>query len=209
MKNWSINKNRFEAFSDGVFAIAATLLILELRIPEPRVNLPDGGLTQGLLALWPLYIVYVASFATIGIMWINHHALFHSVTRVSYPMMIFNLLLLMLVAFLPIAIEVLSKFGLSPAAVEFNGLIFLMIAIAYGILYYVAAPAIQGPRTFARYFRSWTFWNSVGAIGYLLGIAVARFSPIASIIIYALVAVYYALPSATRALVASGQRNEG
>jgi len=204
-----MSKNRFEAFSDGVFAIAVTLLVLELHVPDPRPGLPDAGLTQGLLALWPLYLVYAASFATIGIMWINHHALFHNVARVTYAILLFNLLLLMMVAFLPFSIEVLSKFGLSRGAVEFNGLIFLLIGISYGVLYYVASPTIHGPRTFAGYFTTWTWWNSVGFIGYFVGIVLARFSPLAGIIVYALVAVYYALPTATRQLLNEPSKPQG
>ena len=198
-----MNKNRFEAFSDGVFAFAATLLVLELHVPDPKPGSPDGGLVHGLLSLWPLYFVYAASFATIGIMWINHHALFHNVTRVTYPVMLFNLLLLIIIALLPFSIEVFYKFGLSRGAVEFTGLIFLAISLAYGILYYVSAPTIAGRRSVFGYFTSWTWWNSVGPIGYILGIALARFNPLLSIVIYALVAAYYALPAATRQLLAS------
>ncbi len=68
---------RLETFSDGVFAIAATLLILELRLPE------TGSVTSGLLHLWPSYAAYAISFLTIGIMWINHHSLFKQVDRVD------------------------------------------------------------------------------------------------------------------------------
>lgn len=198
-----MNKNRFEAFSDGVFAIAATLLVLELHIPQPHAGSPDQGLFAGLLGLWPIYIVYVATFATIGIMWFNHHALFHNVERVTYPMAMFNLLLLLLVSFLPFSIEVFSRFGLSPVAAEFNGLISLLIAVAFGVLYYVAAPGVDEPRTFARYFLSWRPWNTLGPLLYIGGIIVARWSPLLSVSLYAIAAVYYAAPSATRHLIRS------
>src|SRR3982750_1987893 len=65
---------RLEAFSDGVFAIAITLLILEIRVPEPEALQASGtGLARALAALWPSYVGYLLSFVTIGIMWTNHH----------------------------------------------------------------------------------------------------------------------------------------
>src|SRR5215207_3951221 len=65
-----LKTNRAEAFSDGVFAIAATLLVLELKVP----HVEPGGLSEALLGRWPAYATYVVSFLTIGIIWVNHHA---------------------------------------------------------------------------------------------------------------------------------------
>src|SRR5258707_1285176 len=72
---------RLEALSDGVFAIAITLLVLEIRLPGGAVD--HGGLRQQLFALWPSYVAYVVSFATIGIMWMNHHAFFRVLRTVD------------------------------------------------------------------------------------------------------------------------------
>jgi hypothetical protein len=74
-----VSSGRLEAFSDGVFSIAATLLVLELRVPPDAA----GGLGPALLAEWPSYASYVVSFLTIGIIWVNHHALFANVRRVD------------------------------------------------------------------------------------------------------------------------------
>src|SRR5436190_3829704 len=76
----SMTKSRLEAFSDGVLAIAITLLVLEIRVPEVRHN---ESLAHALLQLWPKYATFAVSFITIGIMWINHHALFAGVARVD------------------------------------------------------------------------------------------------------------------------------
>jgi len=73
---------RVEAFSDGVFAIAITLLILEIRVPHAGVQ---DGLWAGLLALWPSYIAFVLSFFVIVVMWVNHHELMRLVHTVGYP----------------------------------------------------------------------------------------------------------------------------
>jgi uncharacterized membrane protein len=90
-------KTRVEAFSDGVFAIAITLLILELRVPE------DSGehLWQALRHEWPSYLSYIISFTVIGIIWVNHHAVFSTVARIDRPLMFLNLLLLMTVVVIP------------------------------------------------------------------------------------------------------------
>ncbi len=76
---------RVEAFSDGVFAIAITLLVLDLKVPR---DLPPGTtLLHALLAQWPSYVAFVTSFATIGIMWINHHTLFTLIKRTDHTLL--------------------------------------------------------------------------------------------------------------------------
>lgn len=95
--------SRVEAFSDGVFAIAMTLLILEIRVPHG-----DHGLWQGLLALWPSYIAFLMSFVVILIMWVNHHELLRMVRRVNYPFLFSNGLLLLTVTFVPFPTAVLA-----------------------------------------------------------------------------------------------------
>src|SRR6266480_1695989 len=78
---------RIEAFSDGVFAIAITLLVLELKVPREH---EPGELAPALLALWPSYLAFLTSFATIGIMWINHHRLFNLIHRSNQGLLIAN-----------------------------------------------------------------------------------------------------------------------
>jgi uncharacterized membrane protein len=92
-----VSSSRLEAFSDGVFAIAITLLVLE--IPVPSVEY--GELMDELLDQWPAYAAYVVSFAVIGIIWINHHAIFGYVERADRALLLLNLNLLLWVALLP------------------------------------------------------------------------------------------------------------
>src|SRR2546423_10880475 len=91
-------KNRVEAFSDGVFAIAATLLVLEIHVPAPGAR---GGLGHALLEQWPAYASYVVSFLVIGIIWVNHHAVLEHLRVVDRPLLLLNLLLLLWVALIP------------------------------------------------------------------------------------------------------------
>ena len=94
--------SRLEAFSDGVFAIAATLLILT--IPEPRAPLGEG-----LLHIWPSYIAYAVSFMTIGVIWINHHAVIAQVAKVNRMFLLLNVVFLMLIAFIPFPTRLLAE----------------------------------------------------------------------------------------------------
>src|SRR5919201_3681938 len=96
---------RAEAFSDGVFAIAITLLILAVGIDQA---LAKGDLKHQLLHLWPAYIAYAVSFLTIGIMWVNHHAVFRHFARVDRPLLLLNILLLMCVSFTPFPTRVVA-----------------------------------------------------------------------------------------------------
>jgi uncharacterized membrane protein len=129
---------RLEAFSDGVFAIAITLLILEVRLPGGHASL-----AHELAHLWPSYIAYVLSFVTIGIMWANHHAIFRLISRATHGLIVANLFLLLMVAFLPFPTKVLAEHlrhtgpDQRTAALFYSGT-FILIAIAFQILWQTA-----------------------------------------------------------------------
>ncbi|MFC1409065.1 TMEM175 family protein [Streptacidiphilus sp. N1-12] len=98
------DSNRVEAFSDGVFAIAITLLILEVKVPE------GGGIGHQLLSHWSSYAAYVVTFLIIGIMWANHHTVFGYVARVDRVLVFLNLLLLMVCSALPWAAGLVANY---------------------------------------------------------------------------------------------------
>ena len=126
---------RLETFSDGVFAIAATLLILEIRLPE------RGALTHELLHLWPSYGAYAISFITIGIMRINHHAVFEQIDRINRTFLVINVLFLMVIAFIPFPTHVLAAHlhhEARPAAF-FYGLTMVLMACMYVCVWFYAA----------------------------------------------------------------------
>ncbi len=102
----SVGTNRIEAFSDGVFAIAITLLVLELRVPDA----PAGHLAEALLHQWPAYASYVVSFLIIGIIWVNHHAMFQHIVKADRTLVFLNLLLLLCVSFIPFPTALLADF---------------------------------------------------------------------------------------------------
>lgn len=95
---------RLVAFSDGVFAITVTLLVLEIRPPADTTNL-----LHGLAALWPSYLAYALTFLFIGQVWVNHHVMFDHIRAADRVILLVNTLLLMIVAFLPFATSVLAS----------------------------------------------------------------------------------------------------
>lgn len=130
------NPSRVEAFSDGVFAIAITLLILEIRVPHPEAG--GGGLWTGLLALWPSYVAFLMSFFVILIEWVNHHELLRMVRSVNYPFLFANGVLLLTVTFLPFPTAVLAAHLATPdagAAVAFYCATFVANALGWNLVF--------------------------------------------------------------------------
>jgi TMEM175 potassium channel family protein len=188
-----MSKGRVEAFSDGVFAVAATLLIFNIQIDKTA----PGGLLAALLAAWPKYAAYVASFLTIGVMWINHHGLFERIARLNRTLMFLNLLLLMAIVFLPFPTAVLGSTILIPhdasTAASFYALNAVVISIFFSAVwtYALTHPDLLAPDVDRHAaMRSWPRF-SAGVVAYLVCVPIGQFSPIAVVVICAAVAVYY------------------
>jgi uncharacterized membrane protein len=101
-----VGKGRIEAFSDGVFAVAITILVLDLKEPVPG----NGSVAHQLAQQWPHYVAYVVSFAVIGIIWVNHHTLFTKLARVDRSLLFLNLVLLMFVVLIPFPTAVVAEY---------------------------------------------------------------------------------------------------
>ena len=188
--------SRLEAFSDGVFAIAATLLVLELHVPET-----EHGLGAGLLAQWPAYVAYVTSFLTIGIMWVNHHALFQHIRQVDRTFLFVNLLLLMVVSITPFPTAVLGRYATaeqdSHLAAALYGVVMFAMGIAFTLLWQQAnRQRHQSPREGLLF--------SVGLVVYLVAIGVSFISAQLAMLMYLLMAVFYVFPWLPRAATESG-----
>ena len=135
---WSTS--RLEAFSDGVFAIAITLLILEISVPDSGFEDLWGGIADQ----WPSYLAYATSFITIGGMWMAHHAIFRRLASADGNVMRLNILLLMLVSFLPFPTKLIAEAidkttDAERAAVIFYGLVLLAISAVTSALWRYAA----------------------------------------------------------------------
>jgi uncharacterized membrane protein len=196
-----VDRSRLEAFSDGVFAVAITLLALNLTVAGPG----HGALWGQLGTRWPAFAAYVISFFTIGIVWVNHHVLVRSITVVTRTLLFLNLLLLLFVVVIPFATGVAAEYLTAKdltanggsawdprVALALYGAVFLGMSIGFGSIFEwtlhgerVDQPVPVEKRWAARV-------RFVGGAGvYAIAIAVALFSPVASFVIIALVAVYY------------------
>lgn len=141
--------SRVEAFSDGVFAIAITLLVLEFQVPQLGREASNAGLWRGLLEMWPSMAAYLGSFSAILIMWVNHHGFFRLLSGVNARFLFANGFLLLLVAFVPYPTAVLAAYlnrpGTNVAAAFYCGT-YVFINIGYNLLWHTAAGP---PRLFA------------------------------------------------------------
>jgi uncharacterized membrane protein len=191
-----VETGRVEAFSDGVFAIAITLLILSVGITQA----PHGRLGTYLLDLWPAYVAYAVSFLTIGIMWVNHHLLFDNFARVDRPMLLLNILLLMLIAFVPFSTHVVAEFARSEVdrrnAALLYGVTMTTTAILFVALWMYGSRRLlradADPRVVSGITRSYLPGTPLYATATLLAFA----SSIASLVMFAAIALFYALSAA-------------
>jgi TMEM175 potassium channel family protein len=133
----AVTKNRLEAFSDGVFAIAITLLVIELHAPEVGEG---GSLARALWAQWPSYVAYLVSFATIGVIWLNHHRVFIQVAQVDGPLLVLNLNLLLWTALIPFPTNVVAEFlgqggEHARTAVALYSAVYVLLGLSFGSLF--------------------------------------------------------------------------
>jgi uncharacterized membrane protein len=194
-----MEKGRLEAFSDGVFAIAITLLVLELAVPRAR---PNENLTELLGARWPSYFAYVVSFAIIGIMWVNHHAILHNVARVDRPLLFFNLLLLFFVAVLPFPTALLAEHlrsdGSHVAAAIYSGNM-LGCAIGFQSLWrwIVHDQGLLHAHIDHRAARAGQGRFAIGLFVYAATVALAFVNAIATLAVHGAIAIYYVFDQLT------------
>jgi uncharacterized membrane protein len=194
----SFSTGRVEAFSDGVFAIAITLLILEVRVPPGTDDLGDA-----LLHIWPSYLAYVTSFLTIGVIWVNHHIVFTLLARADRVLVFVNTLMLLVVAFIPFTTRLVAEFLREPdereAALAY-GLTFVVLAVVFELWWRWIATGRRllkpdvPQATVEAITRS---YNPATAI-YGGAAALAFVSPLASVGICLALAVYFALPASSR-----------
>jgi TMEM175 potassium channel family protein len=187
---------RLETFADGVFAIAATLLILTVEVPD----LGEHSLSHELLRLWPAYIGYVVSFVTIGIMWVNHHTVMSLVVRVDRRFLLANLGLLMCIAFVPFPTRLLAEHirgaGAESAALAY-GFTLTATALFFNAVWFYASAgrrllrADADPRVVAGITRTYL----PGPWIYLGAALVALASPTASAILYLAITALYVFES--------------
>lgn len=196
-----MTKNRLEAFSDGVFAIVITLLVIELYVPEVAEG---DSLADALWDQWPSYAGYLVSFAVVGVIWLNHHRVFDQLAQVDGPVLLLNLLMLLWVALIPFPTNVVASYlrdggDSATTAMAVYGAVMLAFSLTIAALFVwithddrlLAEPLTPAARTAAR--RRFM----LGIAFYAIAIALAWVSAPLALAVHGALALYYAFDQAS------------
>ncbi|HEU5469133.1 MAG TPA: TMEM175 family protein [Actinophytocola sp.] len=187
---------RMEAFSDGVFAIAITLLVLELEVPSPD---DEQAVFELLVGNWPAYLAHVVSFATIGAVWFAHTVITEYLDRANSTLIRLNLLLLMVVAFLPYPTRLLATYightGPERVAAVIYGANLLLAAVLVGVMWrYALHEGLVRPDAADEDIRTLSKRLTPGLAGYLVMIVLGIFLPVVAVFGYLVIAIFIIVP---------------
>ena len=192
-----MDRGRLETFADGVFAIAATLLILNV---DAQVTGRGGSLGHQLLHVWPSYVAYAVSFLTIGIIWVNHHAVMGQIGRVDRAFLFYNVAFLMCVAFIPFPTRLVAEHvrdgGATAAALAF-GVTLTVTAVLFNVVWLYAARRgrLLRPDADPRIVSGITRSYRPGPWLYLIATLLAFASTTTSVVLFGAIAMFYVLES--------------
>lgn len=183
-----MEKSRLEAFSDGVFAIVITLLILDIRFPE--VDYSKFGTT--LISLLPRILAYVMSFIIIGVYWVTHHNSMHAMRKTDRSFLWLNILLLLCISFIPFPTSLLGRYPFQAGPIMIYGITLIVCnAVGYLMIIYVwYHPHLAGPEFSKTYLRSHTPVYIFVNVLYLWAILSAHWLPLLSYLIYVAVVIF-------------------
>jgi uncharacterized membrane protein len=192
-----MDKARLEAFSDGVIAIAATLLVLNIDVPNPA----HGELAHQLGRQWPSYAAYAVSFITIGIIWINHHAMVSRLAKVDHSVLLLNLLLLLAIGLIPFTTALIAEYLRESSGQHLAAAIYAGSFLAMSIAFYAMQRHILRNRRHLlteqleeEQLRAIDRRNRFGLIPYAIAAALAPLSAYLTLAICAAIAAFYAIP---------------
>ena len=190
---------RIEAFSDGVFSIVITLLVLDLRVPR-EAGLDSHSLGAALIRQWPLYVAYVLSFLQVGVVWCNHHTMFHYIRRSDHVLLVLNLLLLLCAAVLPFTTAMLAEYARAgPAERQLTAMLYSAPLCAAGLFFsamwqHALTAGLVSPRADPHRLEALRLHWMLVPLLYGLAFALAWIDSRLSIGIYVVLLLYYALP---------------
>jgi uncharacterized membrane protein len=189
-----MSTSRVEAFSDGVFAVAITLLVLQFVDPGAR----PGQLFSKILGQWPQLVTYTASFLTVGVVWVNHHAIFRGLRAVDRTIQFINLVLLLTVVLVPYPTELLGRYLNSgqngQVAAAFYAVVMTVMSISFQVLvvWALTHAELLRPEVTVRSVRSVIPRFGLGLVTYAAAIGLAFVSAQLVVALFAFTAVYYA-----------------
>jgi uncharacterized membrane protein len=189
-----MDRSRLEAFSDGVFAVAITLLALDLTVAGPAGT---GSLADQLHEKWPAFLAYLISFFMIGIVWVNHHVLVRSIVKVDRMLLFLNLVLLLFVVLIPFATAIVADYFSrhdwdTRVAMMIYGGVFLGMSVGFGAIFEwtLHGQRVEQPLPPERHWPARVRFVGGGLV-YVAAIVIALFNDVASFALIAAVAVYY------------------
>lgn len=198
---------RLEAFSDGIFAVAITLLVLNIQAPTALRELTDKTLLDFFHSHWPTLLAFITSFATIGIMWINHHRLFTHIKRTDNNLLLLNLLLMLVIVFIPFPTALLAlQYAAHPdmhVAAAFYSAVNVILAICFNLLWRYAAyrNRLLGKNVDSHSVQAINRQYMFGPLMYLIAFGLAFVSTPVSIGFNLLLALFFALPGRSLRLI--------
>ncbi len=181
-----MKKSRLEAFSDGVFAIIITIMVLELKVPH-------GDQPADLLRVWPAFFSYILSFIYVGIYWNNHHHMLYAVDKIKGMVLWANLNLLFWLSLVPFVTDWMGENHFTRWPVAMYGVVLLMNGIAYAILVQLLMKSSGRESTITRAFGK-DNKGKISVLTYMIAIGVAFLYPVVALILYAAVAIIWFIP---------------
>ena len=184
-----------EAFSDGVFAIAITLLVLEIAVPAGS----ERDLWSAVLDEWPSYLAYLVSFSTVGAVWVGHTVITEFLVRATSVLIRLNLLLLMVVSFLPFPTKLLAEYvgddRPERVAATIYGLNLLLTAVLLSVIWrYAVSEGLIRSDIADESVKVITRRLTPGLVGYVAMIMLGIFLPVVAVVGYFIIAVYNLIP---------------
>jgi len=197
-----VSKGRVEALSDGVFAIVVTLLVLEIKVPHVADHGSIAELANALGTLAPKFVSWVISFATVCVIWLNHHRLFMRIGRLDNGLFWLNANLLLWTSFIPFPTALMGDYPGNRLAASFYGIVMLLMAFAFVLMRWRLHrhDGLLQDSADRELFRQGTrrsVW--MGPVAYGIGASLAWVFPPAAFVCYAAIAAYFVLPRDARA----------
>jgi len=188
------SKSRVEAFSDGIFAIIITLLVLEIKVPHIEEHHSAHELLQALTGLLPKFIGWIISFFTIAVIWVNHHKIFKQIRRLDSGIFWWNAFLLLWCTFIPFPTAVLGDYPENQTSVVLYGIVMSLMALSFSLMrfYAIRNPGVLDDTVDIRAFKTGTRLSVLfGPVMYLFGIAAGFIHPYLAFVVYLGIPVYF------------------
>jgi uncharacterized membrane protein len=190
-----LGRNRIEALTDGVFAVAMTLLVLDIKVPELLEPQGIAELPLKLVALWPKFVAYAISFVILGVYWVGHHMQLSFIRRADRPLLWINVLFLLWVALVPFSTALLSEYSTTRVAIATYGANLIAIGLTLALHWWYAIISHHvDPDIHPGLLRAAMYRTLMAPVVYVIAIALSFIKAELSLALYALVPILYILP---------------